>query len=78
MTTQSDTFTDKEEKPLTRSDVEKLLAEVGSSDKLDLTNKDLSHIDLSNLSLEKANLYGTNLSEANLYRANLSGASLVQ
>ena len=83
--------TDLEDKPLTREDVEQLLQEAGSSDKLDLSARNLRGInlagfDLVRVYLTKANLNGAdlrgiflrgaNLSGANLSGANLSGANL--
>lgn len=67
---------DRDDKPLTRFDVERLLQEVGSTDKLDLSDRNLMRIDLSNFDLTRANLRGANLRRANLYRANLMGIYL--
>ena len=82
---------DKEDKPLTRTDVERFLLEAGSSDKLNLSGRNLEGINLTLFSLQGADLSGANLSgadlsgadlskadlhEADLFRANLSGANL--
>ena len=63
--------TDKEDKPLTRADVERFLQEVGSPDKLDLSGRNLIEIDLMNFNLTRAKLF-----EANLTGADLSNATL--
>lgn len=76
MNTDVHSITDKEDKPLTRAEVETLLHEAGSSDKLRLTGLNLKGIDLTNFNLTRANLSGANLSGANLSGANLSGANL--
>jgi uncharacterized protein YjbI with pentapeptide repeats len=68
--------TDKEDKPLTRSDVERLLQTVGSADKLDLSGQNLQGIDLSNLHLQGINLRSANLRSANLNNADLTLAIL--
>lgn len=78
--------TDKEDKPLTRADVERLLQEVGSSERLSLRNKNLKNINLAHFDLTKADLreailegailVGANLSKTNLSRADLSLADL--
>jgi len=54
--------TDKEDKPLTRADVERLLDEAGSSDKLNLSGRNLNRIDLTNFNLAGASLSGADLS----------------
>ena len=64
------------EPPLTREDVEYLLQEVGSPNRLDLSGRNLASIDLSSLNLTGAHLHDTNLSNAVLNRAALSGADL--
>ena len=64
--------TDKEDKPLTRADVERLLDEAGSSDKLNLSYWNLKEVNLAGLDLHGANLRGANLSGANLSLALLS------
>ena len=74
----------KEDKPLTRADVERFLQEAGSSDKLNLSGRNLERISLANLILQgaflrEANLSRADLSAANLYRAlqlHLFGGSL--
>ncbi len=66
------------EEPLTRSDVEKLLDIAGSSDKLDLSGRNLSQIDLSEFNLTGATFIGANLTKANLTKAKLIGATLLQ
>lgn len=66
----------KQDKPLTRADVEELLEQVGSSEKLDLTSCNLQGIDLSNLELIGAKLSHTNLSHANLAFSDLSKSNL--
>jgi uncharacterized protein YjbI with pentapeptide repeats len=64
------------EEPLTRADVELLLLKVGSSENLDLHDRNLQRIDLSRLVLPGAKLYGADLSGADLSGADLSGADL--
>jgi Pentapeptide repeats (8 copies) len=68
--------TAKEDNPLTRTDVERLLREVGSSNRLDLSGRNLKGIDLAYLNLKGANLSGANLDDANLSGANLDDANL--
>ncbi len=72
-----------EEQPLTRTDVERLLQEVGSSKKLILSGRNLRGINLSGFNLmeadlQEANLRGADLSSANLYRAQLIKANLIE
>src|SRR6266487_2939141 len=71
----------REDKPLTRADIEHLLHEAGSSDKLILKYQNLKEIDLTQFDLYEANLSyailsGANLIEADLSEADLSGANL--
>src|SRR5437016_6099606 len=68
--------TSREDKPLTRADVERLLREAGSPDKLNLSGRNLSMINLTHFGLSGANLSGANLSQARLDNADLSGANL--
>jgi len=78
--------TEREEKPLTREDVERLLQEVRDSEQLNLSGQNLQRINLSLLSLNRANLSRADLSgailtraemvEVNLSEANLSDARL--
>ncbi len=67
---------DKTDQPLTREDVEQLLQQEGSPDKLNLSGMNLRGIDLSGLNLSAAMIGGANLSNANLSAANLNGADL--
>jgi uncharacterized protein YjbI with pentapeptide repeats len=82
MNTDTQKQTSKEDKPLTRADVKRLLHEAGSSDKLNLSGRTfLEGIDLTNLilrgaNLREADLRGANLIGAQLQRADLSGANL--
>ena len=69
---------DKTDQPLTREDVEQLLQQVGSSDKLNLSGMNLRGIDLSGFNLAGANLTGADLTGANLTGANLGGADLTK
>ena len=62
-------ITNTEDPPLTRADVERLLREAGSPDKLDLSGRNLNGIDLSEFNLVGANLSGANLGGANLREA---------
>ncbi len=66
------------DEPLTRSYVERLLRLAGSSDRLNLSGRNLSKIDLSEFNLTKTNLIGANLTQANLTNAILTGANLKQ
>jgi hypothetical protein len=76
----------KGKRSLTRADVEELLRQAGSSERLRLAGENISGSNLSNLNLSRANLMkadlsgadlrGTDLSRVNLVRANLSGANL--
>jgi len=68
---------DKEDKPLTRADVERLLREAGSPDNLNLSGRNLKGSDLTSLNLMGIVLNDANLSEAELFRADLTGASLI-
>ena len=70
------TETGREDRPLTRADVERLLHEVGSPDKLDLSSRNLEGIDLTHFNLSGVTLTGANLSAAHLSRANLRGVRL--
>jgi hypothetical protein len=71
-----------EQKPLTREDVLKLIAEHGGPEGLDLSGRNLAGIDLSShkddspLDLHGIIMKGTNLHEANLDSANLQKATL--
>lgn len=76
MTTGIQTQIAQEDKPLTRADVEQLLREVGSSDKLNLSGRNLSGIDLASFSLRGATLRNVNLHQAELFRADLSETDL--
>ena len=67
---------DKTDQPLTREDVERLLQQAGSPDKLNLSGMNLRGIDLSGFNLAGANLTGANFTVANLTEANLTGANL--
>jgi len=67
---------DKTDQPLTREDVEQLLQQEGSPDKLNLSGMNLRGIDLSGLNLSAAMIGGANLDGANLSKANLSAANL--
>jgi hypothetical protein len=60
----------------TRTDVMRLLQEVGSSEQLDVNGQNLSGINLMNCDLRGANLSQTNACAANLCGANLSKANL--
>ena len=72
--------------PLMRTDVERLLQEVGSPEQLDLSGQNLRSISLINGNLMgaslsqaiicEANLCGTNLSKADLHGADLHGTYL--
>ena len=66
-----------EDHSLNREDVEGLLLEAGSTDKLNLSNRNLRGIDFSNFDLTRANLSGANLSGANLSGANLLWVNLL-
>lgn len=69
-------ITNTEDPPLTRADVERLLREVGSPHKLNLSGRNLNGIDLSEFNLVGANLSGANLGGANLREATLNQANL--
>ncbi len=58
--------TGKEDKPLTRADVEQLLLHVGSSKRLDLSGQHLQGSNLALLDLSGANLSGADLSASYL------------
>ncbi len=77
--------------PLTRSDVEKLIASAPGSARVDLSGRNLNSADLSGLNLRSvclagadlghvnlrnSDLFGANLSGADLFRADLRGACL--
>ena len=66
----------KEDRPLTRTDVEQLLHEAGSPDKLNLSGRNLEGVNLAGLDLHGANLFGADLSAADLHEADLHGATL--
>ncbi len=68
---------DKTDQPLTREDVERLLQQAGSPDKLNLSGMNLRGIDLSGFNLAGANLTGADLTGADLTGANLTQAFLV-
>jgi uncharacterized protein YjbI with pentapeptide repeats len=83
MTTGYQNVTGTEDQPLTRSDVERLLREVGSSEKLNLSSRNLNGIDLlafdlTGANLSNANLGGAILREAVLIRVNMRNADLRQ
>lgn len=61
---------------VTRTDVVRLLQEVGDTRKLDLSGQNLRGINLMNFNLRGANLSEAQISEANLCGANLSQADL--
>jgi uncharacterized protein YjbI with pentapeptide repeats len=61
---------------VTRTDVVRLLQEVGDTRKLDLSGQNLRGINLMNFNLRGANLSEAQVSEANLCGANLSQADL--
>ena len=67
---------DEEDGPLTRADVENLLREAGSTDKLKLIGLNLRGINLTSFNLERADLTGANLWGADLTGASLWGANL--
>src|SRR5438552_3736030 len=67
---------DKEDKPLTRADVERLLHEVESSDKLNLSGQNLEGIDLRSFKLAQSDLRGAELRGADLRGVDLWGADL--
>src|SRR3989442_1563412 len=67
---------EKEDKPLTRADVERFLHEAGSSDKLNLSGRNLEKINLAHFSLWGADLRDADLTNADLRDADLSGADL--
>src|SRR5205085_2372031 len=62
--------------PLTRADVERLLSQLESSARLDVSFHNLQQIDLSYMDLEGANLRGADLQGANLSTAQLHGPEL--
>ncbi len=70
--------TGRNERPLTREDVEQLLQQAGSPDKLNLSGMNLQEIDLRGFNLAGVNLRGATLTKANLFDANLSGAILAK
>src|SRR5450631_3799322 len=61
----------KEDRPLTRRDVEIRLQAAGSSDKLKLLGANLRQVDLTDLNLAGADLSGADLSGADLGKINL-------
>ena len=67
---------EREDRPLVRADVERFLREAGSSDKLNLTGRNLERINLTGFSLQGANLSGANLGSADLSATDLSYANL--
>ena len=71
------TPTNSTNQPLTRADIEILLQEVESTDKLDLSWQNMRGIDLSELDLVGVNLSYANLMTANLSETNLSKAKLI-
>ena len=64
------------DQPLTRTDIERILHDIGSSNKLTLQRENMANIDLKGFRLSGADLSGANLSGADLTLANLSGANL--
>lgn len=65
-----------EQRPLVRSDVERLLREARNAEQVDLSGHNLQAITLVNSDLRRVNLSLANLREANLCGANLAGADL--
>ncbi len=61
---------------VTRTDVVRLLEEVGSPEKLDVSGQNLQGINLMNFNLRGSNLSQARICEANLCGANLSKADL--
>ena len=61
---------------VTRTDIVRLLQEVGSPEQLDVSGQDLRGIDLLNFNLKGANISHARICEANLCGANLSTADL--
>ncbi len=66
------------DRPLTRADVERLLEEAGSSDRLNLQGKNLRGADLSSLDLHGADLSRADLRDADLTHANLEEVNFHQ
>ena len=64
------------DQPLTRADVEALLAQVSSPSELNLRLRNLIEIDLSGMDLDGATLVGAKLTRAKLKGAKLKGARL--
>jgi len=67
---------DKEDKPLTRTDVERFFLEAGSSDKLNLSGRNLEEINPTRFILQGAKLSRAYIAVANLTVANLENANL--
>jgi hypothetical protein len=63
---------------VTRNDVMRLLEEVGSPEKLDVSGQNLQGITLMNFNLRGSNLSQARICEANLCGANLSEADLCE
>jgi uncharacterized protein YjbI with pentapeptide repeats len=61
----------------TREDVGTLLLEAGTSDRLNLSSRNLKGIDLAGWDLTGADLHGVDFTEARLCGAILTGANLV-
>ncbi len=61
---------------VTRTDIVRLLQEVGSPEQLDVSGQNLRGIDLLNFNLKGANISHARICEANLCGANLSKADL--
>src|SRR2546421_332322 len=68
--------TDREDKPLTRTEVYKLLQEAGGSDRLILNDQNLRDIDLTNFDLKRAKLIRARISRAKLSGVDLNGVDL--
>ena len=53
---------DREDRPLTRADIEQRIQNVGGSNRLDVSGQNLEAIDFSGANLNKADLSGASLS----------------
>jgi uncharacterized protein YjbI with pentapeptide repeats len=67
---------DQEDRPLTRADIEQLLHEAGSPNKLNLSGRNLARVNLVGLNLGGADLREAQLEGADLRQAHLRGAEL--
>lgn len=74
--TQSETA--QADRPLTRADVEHLITQVGSSERLNLHGRNLQGADLSRFDLHGADLSVTDLRSSDLTQANLQAVNLHQ